>query len=129
MCRSIDETIRKSWLVIGEVNISYVHVAELLFISYMFVNGFWAITFVLPVFSNWNFQDVCQRFSYNWEQNFSLIRQKTKNFSIDPNFKITHFCNVMCMDMTLQKWAIFYNRDLWGNFSFFVGSNWNFVLG
>ena len=55
----------------------------LLFISYKFVKGFLAITFLLLVISSWNFHDVCQRFLYNQEQNFSLIRQKIKIFSID----------------------------------------------
>ena len=59
----------------------------LLFISYKFVKEFLAITFVLLVFSNWNFHDVCQRFLYNQKQNFSLIRQKTKIFPIDPHYK------------------------------------------
>ena len=71
----------------------------LLFISYKFVKGFLAITFLRIVISNWNFQ----RFLYNQEQNFSLIRQKNENF---PR-RISHFCNVMSIDMTLQKWAIF----------------------
>ena len=79
-----------------------------LFISYMFVKGFLAITFLLLAISSRNFQDVCQRFLYNQEQNFCLIRQKTKIFPIDPHYiKIAHFCNVMSIDMTLQKWAIF----------------------
>ena len=34
----------------------------LLFISYKFVKGILAITFLLIVFLNWNFHDVCQRF-------------------------------------------------------------------
>ena len=98
---------------------------------YKFVKGFLAITFLLLVIFWWNFHDVCQRFLYNQEQNFRLIRQKTKIFPIDPIIKIAHFC-------TLQKWAIrhdvtkvgdFYNGGLWGNFSFFVGSYWNFVPG
>ena len=48
----------------------------LLFISYKLVKGFSAITFLLLVFSNWNFHDVCQCFLYNQEQNFRWIRQK-----------------------------------------------------
>ena len=31
--------------------------------------------------------------------------------------------------MTLQKWAIFIMGGLWGNFSFLVGSSWNFASG
>ena len=58
----------------------------LLFISYKFVKGFLAITFLLLVFSNWNFHDVCQRF-YNQEQTFSWIWQKIRNLPIDPHYK------------------------------------------
>ena len=80
----------------------------LLFISYEFVKGFLAITFLLLVISSLNFYNVCQRFFlYKQDQHFSLIRRKTKNFPIDPIIKIAHFCNVMSIDMTLQKWAIF----------------------
>ena len=46
-----------------------------------------------------------------------------------PIIKIAHFCNVMSIDMTLQKRAIFIMGGQWGNFSFFVGSSWNFVPG
>ena len=60
---------------------------DVLFISYKFVKGFLAITFVFPVFSNWNFHDVLQRLLYDQEQNFSWIRQKTKIFPIDPHYK------------------------------------------
>ena len=67
----------------------------LLCISYKFVKGVLALTFLLLVFSSWNFHDVCQRFLYNQEQNFSLIRQKTKIFPIVPIIRIAHFCNVM----------------------------------
>jgi len=58
----------------------------LLFISYKFVNGFLAITFLLLVISNWNFHNMCQRFLYtcNQVQNFSLIRQMTKDFPERP---------------------------------------------
>ena len=93
----------------------------LLFISYKFVKGFFAITFSLLVISNWNFHGVCQRFLYNQEQNFSLIRQKTKLFPINLHYKVYRH------DVT--KVGDFYNGGLWGNFSFFVGSNWNFVPG
>ena len=79
----------------------------LLFISYKFVNGFLAITFLLSLISSWNFHDVCQRFLYNQEENFSWIWQKMRNFPIDPYYKIVHFCKVMSIDMTLQKLVIF----------------------
>ena len=35
----------------------------------------------------------------------------------------------MSIDMTLQKWVIFYNWGLLGNFSFFVRSNWIYFPG
>ena len=60
---------------------------KLLFISYKFVKGFLAITFLLLAISSWNFHDVCQRLLYNNEQNFSWIRQKMRNFPIDPCYK------------------------------------------
>ena len=94
---------------------------QLLFISYKFVKGFLAITFLLHVLviSSWNFHDVCQRFLYNQEQNFSLIRQKKNIFPIDPIIKIAQFRNVMSIDMTLQKWAIFI-MGVYGQFSHFL---------
>ena len=79
---------------------------KLLFISYKFVKGFWAITFLLLVISSWNFHDVCQRFLYNQKQIFSFIQQKTKILPIDPHCK-KRSLSVLSIDMTLQKWAIF----------------------
>ena len=43
---------------------------------------------------------------YNQEQNSSWIEQKMRNFSIDPIIEIAHFCNVMSIEMTLQKWTM-----------------------
>ena len=57
----------------------------LLFISYKFVKGYLAITFLLLAFSNSNY--VCQCFLYNQEQNFSWIRQKMRNLAIHPHYK------------------------------------------
>ena len=82
-------------------------ILDVLLISYKFVKGFLAIIFLLLVISCWNFHNVCQHFLYNQERNFSWIRQKMRNFPIDLHDKIAHFCNVMSIDMTLQKWAIF----------------------
>ena len=79
----------------------------LLFISYKFVKGFLAISFLLLIIFSWNFHFVCQRFLYNQKKQFSLIRQETKIFPIDPIIKIAHFCNSMSIDMPLQKWVIF----------------------
>ena len=71
-------------------NLSHDHIItlprKLLFISYKFVKGFLAITFLLLVISNWNFHDVCQSL-YNQEHNFSWIGQNTKIFPIDPHYK------------------------------------------
>ena len=80
---------------------------HLLFISYKFVKVFLAIIFLLLVISSWNFHDLCQRFLFNQKRNFSWIRPKMRNFPIDPHHKKAHFCNVMSIDMTLQKLAIF----------------------
>ena len=116
----------KIWLRIGKVSLlNTVCTIWLLFISYKFVEGFLAITFLLLVISSWNFHDVCQRFAYDQKRNFSLIRHKMRNLSIDPIIKIAHFCNVYRPDVT--KAGDFYNGGLWGNYLSFVGSNWNFV--
>ena len=73
--------------VLHLLNLLYSLQYLLLFISYKFVKCFLAITFVLLVFSRWNFHDLCQRIFKNQEQNFSLIRRKTRNFPIDPHYK------------------------------------------
>ena len=67
--------------------LGYVKNVDLLFISYNFVKGFSAITFSFLLISSWNFHDVCQRFLYDQKQNFSWIRQKMRNFPIDPHYK------------------------------------------
>ena len=84
---------------------------RLLFISCKFVKGFLPLTFLLLLISSWTFHDVCQRFLYNQEQNFSLIRQKTKIIPIDPKYKNRSL--FMSKDMTLQKWAIFIMGVFW----------------
>ena len=105
------------------------NVSLLLFISYKFVKGFLAITFLLLLISIGNFHNVWQRFLYSQKPNFSMIRQKRGNFPLTHIMKITHFCNVMSIDMTLQNLAIFYNWGIWGKSLSFVGSSWNFVPG
>ena len=92
---------------------------KLLFISYKFVKGFLGISFLLLLISSWNFKDMCLGFLYNQEQNFSLIRQKTNIFPIDPHYKFDHFCNVVSIEMTLQKWAIFI-MGIYGEISQFL---------
>ena len=79
----------------------------LLFISYKFVKGFLAITFLSPVIYSWNFHDVCDRFLYSQKPNFSWIRLNMRNLPTYPYYKIAHFFNVMSLDVMLQKWAIF----------------------
>ena len=66
---------------------------SLLFISYKFVKGFFAITLLLLLISSWNFHDVCQRFLCNQKRNFSLIRQKMRNFRGSMG-KIFVFCRI-----------------------------------
>ena len=58
--------------------------SQLLFISYKFVEGFFAITFLLLVISSWNFQNMCQRFLYSQKRNFSWIRQKKEKLPHRP---------------------------------------------
>ena len=55
----------------------------LLFLHISLSNAFWRLLLI----SNWNFHDVCQRFLYNQKRNFSWIRQKVRNFPIDPHYK------------------------------------------
>jgi len=47
------------------------------------------------------------RFLYNQEQISVESDKKMRNFPIDHIIKISHVCNVMSIDMTLQKWEIF----------------------
>ena len=90
-------------LVIKSINAEY-HASKLLFISYKFVKGFFAITFWLLVISNWNSHDVRQRFLYNQEKRISWIWQKMRSFPIEPHYK-----------------------NLWGKSLSFVGSSWNYM--
>ena len=53
------------------------------------------------------FHDVCQHLLYNQEQNFSWVRQKTNISPLTSIIKIAYFCNIIYIDMTLQKRAIF----------------------
>ena len=69
------------------LSLSVTFFSDLLFISYKFVKGFFAITILLLVISSWNIYDVCERFLYNQKRNFSWIRQKMRNFPIDPHYK------------------------------------------
>jgi len=62
------------WSIIASTVISD-ELIKLLFISYKFVKGFLAISFLLFVISSWNFHEVCQRILYNQKRNFDLIRQ------------------------------------------------------
>ena len=85
---------------------------ELLFISYKFIKGFLARTFLLLVKKTLFFQTETFMMSVNV---FYITRSKIsagsdKKLEISPQtpiIKIAHFCNVMSIDLTLQKWAIF----------------------
>ena len=82
------------------------------FISYKFVKGFLAITFLLLVFS---LRNTCyaSTFFYVVRSEISAGSDKGKRISpYTPFVKISHFGNVMSIDMTLPKWAIFYNGGL-----------------
>ena len=97
--------------------LSMVQVKIILFISYKVVKGILAITFLSVLISSWNFHDVCQRFLYN--QKRSLIRLKQRIFPIDPHYKKCPLFNVMSIDMTLQKLAIFI-MEVYGKISHFL---------
>ena len=111
------------WVIIVFIKHFCLHV---LFISYKFVKGFLAITFLLLVISSWNFQDVCQRFYTPRNKISAWSGQITKNFPIDPHQKNRQLflCHVW-HDVT--KVGDFYNRGLWGKSLSFVGWSWNFV--
>ena len=99
----------------GVINIS--GITNLLFISYKFVKGFFAITFLLLVISNWNFHDECQHFFlYNQKQNFSWIQQKMRNFHIDPHYKNRPILKRHVYRHDVTKVGDFYNGGLWGYF-------------
>jgi len=84
-------------------------VLNILFISYKFVKGFLAETFMMCV----------NVFLYNREQ-ISAWSDKRQRFSPQfPIIKITHFCNVMSIDMTLQMWVIFI-MGVYGEISHFL---------
>jgi len=67
-------------------------------------------SFITSIISSWNFHDVCQSFLCNQTLNFRWIRQKMRNFPKDPHCKKPHFGNVMSIDPTLQRWAVFTMR-------------------
>ena len=57
---------------------------SLLFISYKFVKGFLAISFLLLFFSSWNFYDVCQRFFIQPGTYFQVDPTKNEKFPHRP---------------------------------------------
>ena len=57
---------------------------SILFISYKFVKPVLAITILVFAISSWNLLDMRQCFSCTQKQKFSWIRQKMRNFPIDP---------------------------------------------
>ena len=73
----------RTWMTEGIVSALFLCtllLTVLLFIWCKFVKGFLGIIFLLLVFSNWNFHDVCQYFLDNQEQNFSLIQQTRESW-------------------------------------------------
>ena len=79
----------------------------LLLISYKFAKGFWAITILLLFLLAETFI-MCVNVFYKTRNKMSAwLEKKMRNFPIEPHYKNVHFCNVMSIDMTLQKWAIF----------------------
>jgi len=88
-------------------------------------NTFWWLFLAI---SSWNLHDMHQRFFYEIRNEISAGSDKRQRISPHTAIvKIAHFGNVMSVDMTLPKWEIFTIGGLWGNFSFFIWSNWNFV--
>ena len=72
-----------------------------LFISYKFVKGFLAITFLLLVF--FLAFNMCVNVFYITRNNISVGSDKKREIFPETTItKIAHFCNVM----TLQKWTI-----------------------
>ena len=100
----------------------------LLFISYKFVKGFLAITFLFLVISSWNLHGMGQRFLCSQKPNFSWTWKKTKNFPLDPNCKNRSLLLRHVYRHDVTKVGDFYNGGLWENLSFFVGSNCNLFL-
>ena len=87
----------------------------LLFISYKFVKHFLTVTFLLLLFSHWNFLDVCQLF-YVVINGISVgSDKKMRNFPIDPHCKIAHIDN-----MALSKCVVFTMGFHGGNAMSFV---------
>jgi len=101
----------------------------LLVISYKFVKGFLAITFLLLVFSSWNFHDVCQRFLYGHERKFSWIRQKVRIFPIDPHYKNRQLLYRHVYRHDVTKEGDFYNGGIWGKSPFFCRTQLIFFPG
>ena len=93
--------------------------SSLLFISCKFVKGFLAITFYTRYFQlklSW----CVSTFFIRPETKFQLDSTKDKEFPHRPPIiKIAHFCNVMSIDMTLQKGAIFI-MGVYGEISHFL---------
>ena len=79
--------------------------------------AFWLELFYYLYFSNWNFYDVCRRFLYKQKRNFSLIRQKTKHFPIEPHYKNRPTVLTSCLRHVYRhevtKVGDFYNGVYW----------------
>ena len=92
-------------------------------------NTCWRLLLFFLLISSWNFHDVCQRILYTQKRNFSWIRQKVRNFPIDPRYKNRPLLLRHVYRHDVTKVGDFYNGDLWGKYLSFVGSSWNFVPG
>ena len=71
---------------------------------------FWAITFLLFfVLFSWYFFSMCVNVFFYITRNKTSVKsdKNEKNPHRPPIIKIAHLCNVMSIDMALQKWAIF----------------------
>ena len=80
--------------------------------------AFWRSFFYSLLFLAVTFTMCVNVFLYNQEQNFSLIRRKTKYFPIDPHYKNRPLLLRHVYRHDVTKVGYIYNGGLWGNFSF-----------
>jgi len=86
-----------------------------LFILYQFVKSFWRLSFYC-FFRTETFK-MCVNVCNTTRNEISAGSNKKQRIST-PIIKIVHFCNVMSIDMTLQKWAL-YIKGVYGEISHF----------
>ena len=86
------------------------------------LNRIFGINFVILPISSWHFHDVCQRFIYNQKRNLSWIRQKMRNFPINPHYKKSPAFVTSCLyKRYYKKLAIFIMRHYGENLCLLSG--------